>query len=416
VTSNEPTNGTGDGDTDTDWEVVSNHLVRLRAERAAQGNGRIYTITVTAKDGAGNETVKTVNVVVSHNIVSPLSGHAVKVGTTVSFSGTFWDKPGNRHTASWSLDGNTSVKAAVVEPSGLRNGTVTGAYKFTAPGIYKLQLNVRDQSGVTTSVNTAGDLEAIVVVYDPNGGYTVGGGWLASPAGALSASPAATGKVSYGFQSNYYKGATYPKGETQFEFKVGNLEFNALNFEYLSVARGKAQFKGSGKVLGDQSGYSFILTVIDGAIAGGADKMRMKIFNKTTGRVIYDNQPGASDAADPLTVVGSGSTIVIGGVSVATARASAGELAAEPATAGGLTITAAPNPAPDAFTLTIASDQYREEIILQVYDVYGRVVDTRSVTHQTTLKIGQDYQHGAYYARVMQGRKRKEIKLIKLNN
>jgi hypothetical protein len=47
----------------------------------------------------------------------------------------------------------------------------------------------------------------------------MGGGWFASPAGALSASPAATGKVSYGFQSNYYKGATYPKGETQFEFK-----------------------------------------------------------------------------------------------------------------------------------------------------------------------------------------------------
>jgi hypothetical protein len=53
---------------------------------------------------------------------------------------------------------------------------------------------------------------------------------------------------------------------------------------------------------------------------------------------------------------------------------------------------------------------------LQVFDVYGRVVDTRSVTHQTTLKIGQDYKHGAYYARVIQGRKRKEIKLIKLNN
>jgi hypothetical protein len=49
---------------------------------------------------------------VAHNILAPLSGHAVKVGTTVNFSGTFWDKPGNRHTASWSLDGNTTVKAA----------------------------------------------------------------------------------------------------------------------------------------------------------------------------------------------------------------------------------------------------------------------------------------------------------------
>lgn len=49
--------------------------------------------------------------------------------------------------------------------------------------------------------------------------------------------------------------------------------------------------------------------MIDGAIAGGADRIRIKIFNKNTSRVIYDNQPGASDAADPLTVVGSGSTL-----------------------------------------------------------------------------------------------------------
>ena len=78
VSSNEPTNGTGDGDTDVDWEVVNNHLVRVRAERASGGNGRIYTITIKATDAAGNETVKTVNVVVAHNIVTPVSGHAVR--------------------------------------------------------------------------------------------------------------------------------------------------------------------------------------------------------------------------------------------------------------------------------------------------------------------------------------------------
>ena len=35
VTSNEPVNGTGDGDTDPDWEIVDAHHVRLRAERSA---------------------------------------------------------------------------------------------------------------------------------------------------------------------------------------------------------------------------------------------------------------------------------------------------------------------------------------------------------------------------------------------
>ena len=64
VTSNEPINGLGDGDTAPDWEVVDDHHVRLRAERSGKGNGRIYTITITCKDNAGNTIVRTVTVTV----------------------------------------------------------------------------------------------------------------------------------------------------------------------------------------------------------------------------------------------------------------------------------------------------------------------------------------------------------------
>ena len=62
VTSNEPINGTGDGDTAPDWEIVDEHHVRLRAERSGTGNGRIYTITITSTDCAGNSTSKAVTV------------------------------------------------------------------------------------------------------------------------------------------------------------------------------------------------------------------------------------------------------------------------------------------------------------------------------------------------------------------
>jgi hypothetical protein len=99
VTSNEPVNGMGDGDTAPDWEIVDPHHVRLRAERAAIGNGRIYTITVTCTDGAGNSTSKDVAVFVAHNIAGPTSGAAFKIGTIVNFSGTFWDLPGRKHTS-----------------------------------------------------------------------------------------------------------------------------------------------------------------------------------------------------------------------------------------------------------------------------------------------------------------------------
>ncbi|HEX8472760.1 MAG TPA: alpha-amylase family glycosyl hydrolase [Pyrinomonadaceae bacterium] len=62
VTSNEPVNGTGDGDTAPDWEVLDAHHIRLRAERS--GAGRIYTITVTCTDAAGNTSVHTATVTV----------------------------------------------------------------------------------------------------------------------------------------------------------------------------------------------------------------------------------------------------------------------------------------------------------------------------------------------------------------
>jgi hypothetical protein len=65
--SNEAENGTGDGDTGPDMIVVDPHHVWLRAERAGNGNGRIYTITITSTDDCGNTATKTVNVYVPHS-------------------------------------------------------------------------------------------------------------------------------------------------------------------------------------------------------------------------------------------------------------------------------------------------------------------------------------------------------------
>ena len=54
VTSNEPVNGLGDGDTAPDWEICGPHTVKLRAERSGKGYGRTYGVTIRAEDAAGN--------------------------------------------------------------------------------------------------------------------------------------------------------------------------------------------------------------------------------------------------------------------------------------------------------------------------------------------------------------------------
>ena len=67
VSSNEAVNGSGDGNTAVDWQVVDAHHVQLRAERSGNGPGRIYTIALTCTDAAGNKTVRTATVMVAHN-------------------------------------------------------------------------------------------------------------------------------------------------------------------------------------------------------------------------------------------------------------------------------------------------------------------------------------------------------------
>lgn len=64
VTSNEPDEGLGDGDTAGDIVITGPLTVKLRAERGGKGGGRTYTITVSVTDAAGNSTSGTTTVVV----------------------------------------------------------------------------------------------------------------------------------------------------------------------------------------------------------------------------------------------------------------------------------------------------------------------------------------------------------------
>jgi hypothetical protein len=361
---------------------------------------------------------------VAHNIYGPPNGNASKVNSTVNFGGTFWDVAGNKHTAKWLIDGSAVATGVVTEPSGMKNGTVTGSYKFTAPGIYKLQMNVTDQKGITSYANTNGDLQALVVIYDPNGGYTYGSGSITSPAGSIPSDPTATPKISFGFQSNYYKGATNPKGETEFDFDAGDFMFNALNFDYLVVSGAKAQFTGSGKISNTngtiQSGISFTLTVIDGKLAatGGPDKIHMKIYNKNTGQVYYDNEPSTGDGGDPITAIDPNGDITIvnpnmtvGTTTTAMARVNDVQ---ELRSAAKLSVIAYPNPSENQFTLKIESNNLKDKISVRVFDLYGRTIQTfTNLTAGQSLKIGENYKVGVYFVDMMQGDKHKQLKLIK---
>jgi len=67
ISSSEPVEGTGDGDTAPDWEITGSLTANLRAERAGGGPGRTYTLTVECTDSAGNISSRSATVTVPHN-------------------------------------------------------------------------------------------------------------------------------------------------------------------------------------------------------------------------------------------------------------------------------------------------------------------------------------------------------------
>jgi hypothetical protein len=67
ITSNEPDNTKGDGNTTNGITIVNDFTFNLRAERSGPGSGRTYTITYEATDISGNIAMTSITVEVPHN-------------------------------------------------------------------------------------------------------------------------------------------------------------------------------------------------------------------------------------------------------------------------------------------------------------------------------------------------------------
>jgi hypothetical protein len=66
ITSNEPDNGKGDGNTTPDIQPgINDFSFQVRNERAGKGDGRVYTVTYEVEDASGNVTTKQATVSVA---------------------------------------------------------------------------------------------------------------------------------------------------------------------------------------------------------------------------------------------------------------------------------------------------------------------------------------------------------------
>jgi PKD repeat protein len=78
-----------------------------------------------------------------------------------------------------------------------------------------------------------------------------------------------------------------------------------------------------------------------------------------------------------------------------------------------LKVTVMPNPSNTFFTLKLES-RFQTLVSMRVMDAAGRVVDARSkIGSNSTLEVGQQYSNGTYYAEMIQGSRRKVVRLVK---
>ena len=270
----------------------------------------INPVSLRVVDYAGNEAIAPTQVTVNNvaptinAITTPVDPVNISDQSSVAVEVSFSD-PGTEdtHNVTWEWGDGT--------PADTQSGATSPAsqgHTYDTPGVYRVTVTVTDDDGGSDTATYE-----FIVIYDPEGGFVTGGGWIWSPEGACprcDASP--EGKANFGFVSKYKKGATVPTGQTEFQFPVANLNFHSTSYQWLVIAGPKAKFKGSGTINGSGD-YGFMLTATDGRIngGGGVDKFWIKIWDRDNGdAVVYDNQMGDTDDADATDAIEGGSIVI----------------------------------------------------------------------------------------------------------
>jgi hypothetical protein len=260
-----------------------------------------YAVMLAVDDGRGGvDTARTTANIT--NVAPKLAGFSIPSAPIALISGsvnlpvaTSFTDPGTADTFIATLDCGSGITAQSSAPNGMAGGVCA----FSEPGVYAIQLTVRDDDGGSDTKLASGQ----VVIYEPAGGWVTGGGWIVSPLGANTIAPTTTGKLTFGFVARYQPGSTIPTGNAEFKLNVGKLDFRSTSLEWLVVGDTKAQLQGRGTVNGGGD-YAFLVIAFDG---GSGDAVRIRIWQRVSGAVVYDSRPGEPFDAETLTALGGGS-------------------------------------------------------------------------------------------------------------
>jgi hypothetical protein len=274
---------------------------------AGLGNGS-HTFSVRAVNaaGAGAEAdfAWTIAATAPGVTIDPVGGSPV--GSTITVTGSASAQPSGAaiNKIEYSVDGG----AFQAGPTIVQGTSTTFAIPFTSPAAPKLQevcVRARDVRG-TLSTPTC----VLIAWFDVAAGFATGDLTLPSPAGAYVADEDLEGTALLNLNTKYKKNGTVPEGATTFSFLAAGLEFTSTSYDWLVISGNLVQLRASGTINGTGN-YQILVTARDnGNSSPKTDAVRIRIVDASGGSIIYDNQPGAPETAEPAILITGGNLVV----------------------------------------------------------------------------------------------------------
>jgi hypothetical protein len=295
--------------------------------------------------------------------------------------------------------------------------------------------------------------QSVINVYKPQGEFITGGGYIVPTNGSVGIMPADPArKANFGFNVKYNQKNTNLQGNINYIFRrkengvvrlyqVKGNSMTSLTVNMNDATEGgtkTAVFIGkcnvtdvtnpSAPVPVPNTGNSIMQVIVtDASESGATDKYGITVWNSSD--QLFHSSNWESTKTTKLVL--RGGNIVVNGTTSSPLTRSATTIT-EPSPSGvnksataeksealvvddKLKVVTMPNPSNTNFRIVVNSNDLKEPVKLIVSDMLGKVIETRITNAGQTITIGDKYISGTYAVRIIQGRKTKQLTLIKLS-
>ncbi len=249
------------------------------------------TVTWTATDECGNSATTsatfaindpTAGVTYDGDLLLSTAGAATVdtklVATLRDDVGNLLDIDGEEVTFTLTAEGVERIVETTASVDGVANVVIP-----LEPAIYMIKVTL-GCSDFTTS--------AILVIYNPQGGFASGGGWLMPADDGLNTH--SNVKAHFGFNVEYKGSLEDPNGSLEFRYQDDYVNLESTLIDRLVVTGGKiAQFKGWAVVNGVPGNWFFVKAIDNGSPGKNNDIFEIKIWF-----------PGVDPEGDPSDLAG----------------------------------------------------------------------------------------------------------------